>query len=790
MKIKNKYGCFSPDGWEYIIERPDTPRPWVNVICNETYGFTVSQTGGGYSWAYNSNLNRLTRWEQDLIKDNSGKYLYIRDEDTGDFWSAAWKPTCTTYDYYQCVHGVGYSVFKMEKSLLYSEMSMFVPLKDDCEIWIVKLHNKSDKKRTVNLFSYLEWLNGSWPDSHREFHKVFQETRFNNASKILTIRKRLGGVSDTEPPWNTTWPYVGYHTSSVVSGYEGDKEEFLGMYGDLMSPKAVKEGRLSKTIGKWNDSIGSIRSKVELKPDETKEVVFILGMEKSEHEISKTVRKYITPAKAYKALNAVRDSWKKLMSGVEIKTPDENMNVLTNIWMKYQTISARIQGRAAYYQSSGAYGYRDQLQDSQIFLPLNPDKTKERILDHARHQFSDGTVYHWWNTLSDKGPKSEFSDDLLWLPFIIVNYLKETVDFPILKEMEPFVDKGRASLYEHCKRAIAKSLSRRSKRGLPLIGEGDWNDGLSSCGDKWKGESIWMGHFLYGILNEFVHLAKVMKDKKTADMCIREARKLKKAVNLYGWDGRWFWRATTDSRHVLGSSAEKSGKIFLNAQTWAIINGVVDDPKRIKSMLSSMEKNLYKEYGPILFHPAYDVPNPKIGYLTRYAPGMRENGGLYTHAGVWAIQAECVARRPDVAYRLYSSFNPIKRSTQAPDLYKCEPYVTAGNVDGPDSPNFGRGGWTWYTGSAAWYYRIACEWILGVRPTYDGLIIDPCIPSTWRHFEMSRKFRGATYHIRVRNPKGSYKGVRSIIVDGKEISGNMIKPFKDKKKHEVLVVLI
>ncbi len=789
MKSKNKYGYFSDDGSEYIIERPDTPKPWANVICNKTYGLTISQTGGGYSWAYNSNLNRLTRWEQDLIKDESGKYMYIRDDDTGDFWSATWKPTCTTFDYYQCVHGVGYSIFKMEKCSIYSEMRVFVPKGDNCEIWIVKLHNKTNSARKISLISYVEWLTGAWPDCHREFHKLFQETKFDNSSKVLTVKKRLGGISADEAPWNTTWNYVGYHTASVVSGYEGDKEEFIGMYGNVMAPKAVKEGRLSKTTGKWNDSIASIRSKIEMKPNETKEIVFVLGLEKSEGEISKTVKKYINPKKAHKALGAVCDFWKKLMSPVEIKTPDENMNIMTNIWLKYQAISARIWGRAAYYQSSGAYGFRDQLQDSQIFLPIEPEETKERILDHARHQFSEGTVYHWWNTLENKGPKSEFSDDLLWLPFVTVNYLKETADFSILKKSEPFVDSGRASLYEHCLRAIRKSLSRMSKRGLPLIGEGDWNDGLSSCGDKWKGESVWMGHFLFGVLNEFAAVAKMMKDKKTADMLLRNAAKLKKAVNKYGWDGKWYWRATTDSRHMLGSSKEKCGKIFLNAQTWAIINGIEEDKKRRKSMLSSMEKYLYREFGPILFHPAYDVPNPKIGYLTRYAPGVRENGGLYTHAGVWAIQAECVARRPDMAYRLYNSFNPIRRG-ENPDLYKCEPYVTPGNVDGPDSENFGKGGWTWYTGSAAWYYRIACEWILGVRPTYEGLVIDPCIPSTWKNFEIKRKFRGATYHIRIRNPKGSYQGVKSLIVDGKEVAGNIIKPFKDKKTHEILAILI
>jgi len=429
--------------------------------------------------------------------------------------------------------------------------------------------------------------------------------------------------------------------------------------------------------------------------------------------------------------------------------------------------------------------------------------TKKQILLHARHQFKDGTVYHWWHPLSEEGRITGKTDDLLWLPYVTVNYLKETDDFAILSQKIPYLPepgdtskvKGETdTLYNHCKRAIEKVLKRFSPRGLPLIGEGDWNDGMSAVGCRWKGESVWLAHFLYGILRDFAEVARRKKDKNLARRYIQRSEVLKEKINKYAWDGSWYIRATKDSGTPIGSSKCKEGKIFLNAQTWAIINGIAPEERARKSM-DSVERILGTKYGPLLLHPAYSRPDETIGYLTRYAPGVRENGGVYTHAAVWAILAECIMKRQEKAWQFYLGICPVYRGIDS-KLYKAEPYVTPGNVDGPASANFGQAGWTWYTGSAAWMYKVGTEWILGVRATFDGLIVDPCIPREWKGFKIERKIRGDTYEIYVDNSRGVSHGVREVIVDRKKVDRGTEPPpyaiipiFGDGKTHKVVVKL-
>ena len=426
-----------------------------------------------------------------------------------------------------------------------------------------------------------------------------------------------------------------------------------------------------------------------------------------------------------------------------------------------------------------------------MFLPLAPEHTRRQILLHAAHQFEDGTAWHWWHPITEEGLKKKLNDDLLWLPFVTLHYLRETADFAILDERVPFLaedgSRSRAdgTLYEHCRRAIDSFWTRLSPRGVPRMGAGDWNDGLSAIGDQLQSESVWLAHFLPGILDGWIELEarRARPDRAAAERYAREAEKMRAAVNEHFWDGEWYQRATKDSGEVIGSSHCRYGKIFLNAQTWAILHGVVTKD-RLPTMLRSMEKHLYREYGPLLLAPAYGEPDERIGYLTRYAPGARENGGLYTHAAVWAIQAECMLGRRDVAWTLYRSLCPVFRGMD-PEHYQVEPYVTPGNVDGPDSPHFGRGGWTWYTGSATWLFRVSTEWILGVRPEWDGLRIEPCLPPGWKGFQMTRRFRGATYRIEV--VAGATK--REVRVDGRPFDGALVPAFADGREHEVVVRL-
>jgi cellobiose phosphorylase len=793
--FKNKFGSFSKDGCEYIIRNPRTPRPWINVISNGDYGVVVSQTGSGYSWRTHAQLNRITRWEQDLVKDEWGKYVFIRDRKTSTVWSAGWKPVCAEPDRYRCRHGIGYSVIESSNEGIDSELCTFVPNDEPIELWIVSLTNATRQTRTLSLFSYFEWCLGAGPDTHREFHKLFTETRYSEDLHAIIATKRLWEVPTPNGHWNTNWPFTAFHTvNRRPHSFDTDKESVLGMYRNQQLPKVIVRGKLGKHLGKWLDPVACMRVDVTIAPGGKEEIVFALGAAQTEHEAESLIKKYRSVETAKAALRQVRERWESMLSTTAVKTPDPALDLMLNTWLKYQAISGRLWGRTAYYQTGGAYGYRDQLQDSQIFLPIDPEQTKRQILLHARHQYKDGTVYHWWHPMSEIGHTTTISDNLLWLPFVVKSYLDETGDLEILKVREPFLDGTAAkSLYDHCVLAIDKSLQRMSPRGLPLIGAGDWNDGLSAVGLGMEGESIWLGHFLHKVLIDFSALAAKTGDERRAKQYGEKAVRLKTAINTHGWDGEWYSRATKDSGEKIGSILNKEGSVYLNAQTWSVLASVADED-RANKVMDIVEQKLEFKFGPILLSPAYTSPDEKIGYLTRYAPGARENGGVYTHAATWTVIAEAMLHRGESAYRIFSKLNPIVRGME-PEEYMAEPYVTPGNSDGPDSPFYGRGGWTWYSGSAAWLYKAGMEWILGVRPTADGLIVDPCIPKKWGGFQVRRKFRGAVYNIKMNNPSHVEHGVCEVKIDGKPFpvgkeGGCVVLPvFRDGTEHEIQVVM-
>ncbi|MBI1977784.1 MAG: glycosyl transferase family 36 [Candidatus Omnitrophica bacterium] len=793
-KFESAYGYFTADGREYVITRPDTPRPWVNVICNGDYGLVETQTGSGFSWRDNANLSRITRWDQDLIRDSWGKYIYLRDQDSGEFWSGTWKPCRPQFDFFEVRHGQGYSVLTSKLHGIKFEKTIFVDVEDPVEIWKVVLTNENAQKRRISLFTYFDWCLGNWADTHREFHKTFIETWVDEQNGAIHGLKRAPLVPGFISTGMTEKPLQGFHAASPKPvAYDGDKESFLGRYGEPHNPETVVKGKLNNSQGKWGDASASLQVDVVLEPGESKTVIFTLGSTASREEAGRIIKKYSNVATADRELAKAKALWESFINATFIETPDEALNFMTNIWLKYQAISGRLWARCAYYQSSGGFGFRDQLQDAQIFFSTKPELAKKQILLHAEQQFPDGTVYHWWHHGTGMGAITNCSDDLLWLDFITLNYLDETADFSILDTKVKFLPDPKTkkvtegTLYDHLLCAIDKVLSRFSERGLPLIGECDWNDGLSHVGLEWKGESIWLGHFLYGILTRIAPIMEERGDKKKTQTYLKRAEDLKRAVNRHGWDGEWYLGATRDDGRPLGSKTQGRGKIFLNSQTWAVMTGIAT-PEKAKQAMVSAAKWLYQKYGPLLLTPGYDKTDPTIGYITRYAPSLRENGGLYTHAGAWAVQAECMMRNAEQAYELYKSFNPILRGLE-PDLYYCEPYVTPGNVDGPDSPNCGRGSWTWYTGSGAWCAVVILNWLLGIRPTREGLLIDPVIPKKWGGFCVKRLFRGAVYHIKVENPKHVSCGVKKLVVDGKEMKGNLIPPLTSKESHQVQVVL-
>ncbi len=781
-KFKTKYGYFSDDGNEYVITANHTPKPWINVISNGEYGLVISQNGGGFSWLTHSEFNRLNRWHQDLVQDNWGKYFYIKDEVTGEVWSPAWMPVKTKLEFYQVTYGFGYALFESEFKGIRILLTVFVPLNDQIEIWNFNIQNKKTTEAKLSVYSYFEWCLGSSSDHHREFHKTFLETDFHPELNCMTAAKRLWEIPlSKRGHWNISYPYKGFIASSKpVTDFDGDKESFIGRYGSIEKPDGIKSGVLGKGIGKWNDPAAVLKTTVNLDPGKKDELNFFIGIKDDFNEIKKTLKKYQQSAKIQSALAEVKNNWREKFEKLAVETPDEALNLMVNKWLKYQAISCRLWARTAYYQQSGAFGFRDQLQDSLVFLPIDPSLTKKQIRLHAAHQFKDGTVLHWWHPISDTGLRTEMTDDLLWLPFVVIQYINETADIDILKLKEPFYDdpRDRVSILNHCTAAIEKVLTRFSKRGLPLIGAGDWNDGLSAVGLEMKGESIWLAEFLFLILNDFSLVCNYAGEKKLAKRYIKKADDLKKSFHKYAWDGEWFYRATKDNGEKIGSKKNKEGKIYLNAQTWSVISRIADEDKQLKAM-ESVTSLLLKKNGTLLLYPAYTIPDELIGYLTRYAAGRRENGGVYSHAAAWSIWAYSLLGQNQNAFDAYIRLCPIYNAMN-PDEYKAEPYVTPGNIDGPDSPDYGMGGWTWYTGSASWFQKVIVDRILGIYSTGEGLVIDPCIPNDWKQYNIKRNFRNTTFNIKIVNQSGSGRGVKKVIIDGKILERNILKESRKK----------
>ncbi len=789
-KSNHPLGFFSNSGREYVITTPYTPRPWANIISNGDYGLMVSQTGSGYSWRGNAGQNRITRSFQDLIKDNWGKYFYIRDRERDVYWSATYKPVMHPYQSFSVVHGIGYSTFTQQIEEIRSELTLFVAAHDPLELFRLRLTNLSEQTRHLDITSYAEWLLGFAPDEHREFHKLFVETAVDFERNAVYARKCLWGFPDDQGRHNNVdWPYTAFMAvSEPLHSFDCDKESFIGLYNNDDKPQAMRDSSLAGHSGRFADPIAALQVRVTLQPHEEKVIVFTLGAAAdADEDVGALINRYTGVEQSAQALQAVHEFWSRFIDTEKVDTPDSALNDMTNYWLKYQTISCRLWGKAAYYQVSAGYGFRDQLQDSQIFLVSEPEYARRQLLLHAAQQFVEGDVLHWWFSIRGGGPRTNCSDDLLWLPFILDAYLMETNDYGILDEKVPYLNGPAESLYDHCKRAIERSFSRFSPRGIPLMGDHDWNDGLSAVGTLLKGESFWVGEFLYMILGTFGPLAQRRGDERFAQKCETVRGNLKEAVNRYGWDGAWYLQATTDAGLPLGTKESDEGQIFLMPNTWAVISGMADE-ERARTVMDSVTQYLLKDYGTLLNYPAFTQPRPDIGYVTRYAPGLRENGGVYTHAAAWSVWAYSLVDEPELAYEAYRRICPPNRSADI-ETYKCEPYVSPGNIDGPLSEYYGRGGWTWYSGSAQWLHRVATHWILGIRPQADGLWVEPAIPSHWPGYTVQRQFRNASYHITVKNPQHVNKGISSITLDGQPFDSQLIPEFSDGNVHRVEIIM-
>ncbi len=777
--LRNRYGAFIENGSAFEVTSPDAPSPWTNVVCNGRYGFVVSHNGGGFSWLDHCQLNVITRWNMDHVRDDSGRFVYLADLDApgdgpGAVWSLSPSPCRPAYDRYRCVHRAGMTSFETAVHGVEAVWDLSVAPDDPVELWRVRLTNTTTRTRRLRLGAFFEWCCGTAPDVKREFHRLFFTTTHEAGRRAIVATKNMweAPFGTRDDHWNRAWPHA---AAFAVSGVEShwatsDKADFLGRFGKQDAPAGMTRG-VEGRFGRFVDAAAVLGTDLELAPGETKVVRFTLSVADDPEGALALADRYGDGATADGAIGRTLEGWAARRAGTGVSSEMADLDLLVNHWLPYQAISARMWGRTGYYQQSGAYGFRDQLQDSQLWLMLDPARCREQILLHARHQFADGSVYHWWNPITETGKHDLCSDDYLWLPFITASYIRETGDVSILDVQAPFVDDPRpVTLREHGERAIVRSLSRRSERGLPLIGDNDWNDGLSHVGTETEGESVWLAFFVCAVLEDFGAALRAAGDGAGAARLAAHRRDMEEAIREHAWDGAWFRRATDRDGRWIGSAESAEGKIFLNAQTWAILTEAAEED-RCAAAWRAVRQQLITEYGALLLAPAYTVPDPKIGYLSRYAPGARENGGVYMHAATWALAAACKRRDADAVERIWKGVSPPRRSGKDADAYVAEPYVLPGNVDGPLSDTPGKAGWTWYTGSAAWLHRVAVEWVAGARATWEGLRIDPCPVAEMGEVEVTRRWRGRTVRIRYDAREFDASRAARLEVNGKPMDG-------------------
>ncbi|MGR9108559.1 MAG: GH36-type glycosyl hydrolase domain-containing protein, partial [Gammaproteobacteria bacterium] len=800
LEFFNGLGGFAEDGREYVIVLDKgqwTPAPWINVIANPEFGFLVSEAGSGFTWSLNSRENQLTPWSNDSVSDPSGEVFYLRDDETADLWSPTVLPIRVDDASYVIGHGQGYSRFEHHSHGIRSELLQFVSPEDPVKISRLTLVNLSGRSRRLTVAAYVEWVLGA--------------TRTVTAPYIITALDADTGAVFACNPWNTDFGQrIAFaDLAGRQTGCTGNRAEFLGRNGDLAAPAGLRRSKpLKKHFGAGLDPCAALWTELELEPDERVEIVFLLGQANDRAHARELINRY-RAADLQTTLVAVQDSWEHTLTRVQVETPDRALDLMLNRWLLYQTLSCRLWARAGFYQAGGAFGFRDQLQDGMALNVARPDLVRQHILRAAARQFVEGDVQHWWHPPTGRGVRTHFSDDRLWLPYAVSHYLQVSGDTDILDEMLPFLEgpplaseqedahytparsKQQANLFEHCARAIDVSLGLGA-HGLPLIGGGDWNDGMNRIGHQGKGESVWLAWFLFATLSEWVPLAEGRGDTERADLWHRHAAKLKAAGESEGWDGAWYRRAYFDDGAPLGSAANSECRIDSIAQSWAVLSGAaaVD---RARHAMHSVHEYLIR-YGDdlvLLLTPPFDKTPLDPGYIKGYLPGVRENGGQYTHAAVWCIIAYAMLGEGDQAAELVRMLNPINRTATRTGVYayKVEPYVLPGDTYA-EPPHARRGGWTWYTGSAGWLYRAGLEWMLGLRIHADQLHIDPCIPREWRGYTMRYRKEDTCYRITVENPSGVAHGLVKLELDGiPQITGNTLPLLQDGKIHEVRVVL-
>ncbi|MDQ1728545.1 MAG: cyclic beta,2-glucan synthetase [Pyrinomonadaceae bacterium] len=795
----NGLGGFHQGGREYVTllgAEQWTPAPWANIIANKSdFGFQVTETGAGYTWSVNSRENRLTPWSNDAVCDPPGEIVYLRDEDTGTVWSPTPLPIRETEPYI-IRHGQGYSVFEHTSHGISQELLLFTPLDSPVKISLLRLRNRTDRKRKLTVTLYNEWVLGV--------------SRTTNAPYVMTEIDQNAGTIYARNPFNNEFAgrIAFAATNERVSSATCDRKEFLGRNGTLSRPAGLRRVNLAGRDGAGLDPCAVLQTTIELAPHEGREVIFLLGEAASREAANELVARFSNAGNVNEAFEDVLNHWEVLLGTIEVKTPDAAMDTMLNRWLLYQTLACRIWARSAFYQSGGAFGFRDQLQDVMALVYSSPAIAREQILLAASHQFTEGDVQHWWHPPSGRGVRTRFSDDLLWLPFVTAFYVNVTGDFSVLDEPVPFLEQPplkpdehevymqptfstvSASIFDHCILALDRSLPVGA-HGLPLMGGGDWNDGMNRVGQLGKGESVWVGWFLYTTLAAFSPLCDRRDEQKRATRYRQHCEKLQRALAENGWDGDWYRRAYFDDGTPLGSVQNAECRIDSIVQSWSVISGAAE-PHRAQRAMAAVEEYLIRRGDGlvILFTPPFDKSTLDPGYIKGYVPGVRENGGQYTHAALWTLIAFAILGDGERAGELFSLLNPINHSATRAGLhkYKVEPYVAVGDVYAVP-PHTGRGGWTWYTGSSGWMYRAGLESILGFKLHGARLQIDPCVPRWWHDFEITYRRGRTTYNIKVENPLAFSRGVASVELDGALQAGNEVPLSDDGQTHVVRVVL-
>jgi cellobiose phosphorylase len=812
-----KYGHFSSDGLEFVVTDPVTPTPWINYLTNEKYCAIISQCAGGYSFYKDCRTDRILRWAPDYKNyDRPGRYIYVREQKTEGrgqkkekVWSLTYQPLRTKPDFFECRHGLGYTTITSKYNSVKSQITYFVPVDDDCELWLVTLTNESNKEKKLELYPYVEWLVGDYHEElrYRNIMNLYNRMWFDEGHNLIFGWKTAFWQGMNIKEFKN---YSFFATNLDVKGYATRKQEFLGRYNTEEKPEAILDGKFKNSaLCSGEDGIACFKNIVKIPPKQSKEFVVILGATEGKVNAIKLVDKYRDLGVAKAALAETKGLWKKrIVDNVIVKTQDSEFDNMVNVWVKYQVYICNIWSRSPsyYHEGSGGRGYRDSCQDSEAIVSLNHELTRKRILHIASLIRKDGTSAPGWSDTAGPNHHRPNKDHQIWLTATVRAYIQETGDKDILKEYVPYLkDKwlggweidpnhkggatsdGEGTLLEHLERNLDFCFNDVGERGLPKIGHADWNDAIDAAGKRHKGESVWLAQALVRSQKYFAELAVLMGEKEKAQQFLDKAKTMAERVNAVAWDGDWYTRGFTDDGVPYGVKSYDQGKIFIMSQAWAILSGIADG-ERLTKVLRSCDKYLDGSHGIAMFYPAFTEFRPELGRISMFSEGTKENAAVFCHAAHFLIVAYCMAGRGNKVYEAMTKLMPNKQKNY--DLYKSEPYVYAEYLVGPENPyRYGEGQFTWITGASGWAFMAATEWVLGVRRDYDGLRIDPCIPSHWKMCSMRRPFRGDVYEVEIENPKGVEKGVRELYVDGELVSGNLVKTIGDGKTHKVRVIM-